>query len=84
MLSSSSILRTCFPGVSGTSKIPNLDENVGAAFVKLTAEEVKEVAAAVPQDEIAGNRYDAGMEQYSWSQVSTPPLSSYVASHAQG
>jgi len=66
--------------ILGTTKIPNLDENIGAAFVKLTPEEEKEVAAAVPADEIAGRRYGEALAKFSWNQASTPPLSSYVAS----
>ena len=40
----------------GTTKIPNLKENIGSAFVKLTPDEVDEIAAAVPQHEVAGTR----------------------------
>ena len=64
----------------GTTKIPNLVENIGAAFVKLTPEEVKEVAAAVPEHEVAGRRQADELFKYSWTQVTTPPLSSYAAS----
>lgn len=64
--------------IAGTSKIPNLDENIGAAFVKLTAEEMQEVAAAVPEHDVAGHRQNEGHSKFSWDQVTTPPLSSYA------
>ena len=63
----------------GTTKIPNLDENIGASFVKLTPDELKEVAAAVPESEIAGGRYNEDLVKQTWKYVTTPPLSSYVA-----
>ena len=63
----------------GTTKIPNLDENIGAASVKLTPEEVREVAAAVPEHEVAGSRYNEALTKHSWAFITTPPLHSYVA-----
>ncbi|KAG0631520.1 hypothetical protein M758_1G260400 [Ceratodon purpureus] len=65
--------------IPGTTKIPNLDENIGAAFVKLTSEELREVAAAVPEHEIAGGRYSEELVKHTWKHVTTPPLSSHVA-----
>lgn len=62
----------------GTSKIPNLDENIGAAFVKLTPEEVEEIAAAVPEHEVSGGRQNDAVTKYSWASATTPPLHSYV------
>ncbi|KAL6989800.1 palmitoyltransferase akr1 [Sarracenia purpurea var. burkii] len=45
--------------IPGTTKIKNLDENIGASRVKLTEDEVKEISSAVPVDEVAGQRtYD--------------------------
>ena len=64
----------------GTTKIPNLDENLGAAFVKLSPEEIKEVAAAVPEHEVGGRRCNDDALRISRTQVTTPPLSSFVAS----
>lgn len=66
---------------TGTTKIPNLDENIRAAFVKLTPEEMKEVAAAVPEHEVAGHRQNEAHSEFSWDKVTTPPLSSYAPSH---
>ena len=64
----------------GTTKIPNLDENLGAAFVKLSPEEIKEVAAAVPEHEVGGRRCGDDYFRISRTQVTTPPLSSYAGS----
>lgn len=47
--------------IPGTKNIKRLEENVGAALVKLSAEELAEIEAAVPQDAVVGARYD-GME----------------------
>ncbi|KAG0605875.1 hypothetical protein M758_9G094600 [Ceratodon purpureus] len=62
--------------IPGTTKIPNLNENIGAAFVKLTEVEVQEVAAAVPLHDVAGERYIEAVAKLSWNNVTTPPFSS--------
>jgi aryl-alcohol dehydrogenase-like predicted oxidoreductase len=62
--------------IPGTTKIPNLDENIGAAYVKLTEEEVEEVAAAVPLHDVAGGRYSGALSNLAWNYVTTPPLDS--------
>ncbi|CAL8468320.1 g7860 [Coccomyxa elongata] len=43
--------------IPGTKRISCVDENVAAAFIKLTAEEIKELEDAVPHHEVAGDRY---------------------------
>ena len=43
--------------IPGTTKIAHLDDNIRARAVKLSAEECALVAAAVPQEEVRGNRY---------------------------
>ncbi|KAF6256501.1 NADP-dependent oxidoreductase domain-containing protein [Scenedesmus sp. NREL 46B-D3] len=43
--------------IPGTKRVAALEENVGAAAVCLTAEEVAELEAAVPVDGVAGERY---------------------------
>ncbi|CAL5397456.1 unnamed protein product [Camellia sinensis] len=42
--------------IPGTTKIKNLDENIGALRVKLTEDDLKEISDAVPILEIAGPR----------------------------
>ena len=43
--------------IPGTTKIPRLEENVGAAEVVLSAEDLARIAAAVPETAIEGARY---------------------------
>ena len=45
--------------IPGTKRRKYLEENAAAAEIKLTPEEVAELEAAVPEDEIAGDRYTA-------------------------
>ncbi|OVA15331.1 Aldo/keto reductase [Macleaya cordata] len=42
--------------IPGTTKIKNLDDNIGSLEVKLSLEDLKEVSAAVPIDEVNGER----------------------------
>lgn len=53
--------------------------NIGAAFVKLTPEEIEEVAAAVPEQDVAGSRSHEHFDTNKWNVVTCPPLESYVA-----
>jgi aryl-alcohol dehydrogenase-like predicted oxidoreductase len=46
--------------IPGTKQVSRLEENVGAASVRLTAEQVAKLDAAVPPDAVAGDRYSAG------------------------
>jgi len=46
--------------IPGTKRRKYLEENAAAAEIKLTPAEVAELEAAVPESEIAGDRYNAG------------------------
>ena len=60
--------------ITGTTKIKNLDQNIGALSVKLTEKDLREISEAVPIDDIAGTRhYDEGHAQVSWKFANTPP-----------
>ncbi len=49
--------------IPGTKHINYLEENVKAAEIKLSDDEIKEIEDIVPANEVAGNRYaDAGMK----------------------
>ncbi len=49
--------------IPGVRKIKHLEENVGAVDVALTAKELATIAAAVPQNAVAGKRYtDEGLK----------------------
>jgi aryl-alcohol dehydrogenase-like predicted oxidoreductase len=47
--------------IPGTSNIARLDENAGAADVKLTAKEVEQLANVMPHGAASGARYNAAM-----------------------
>ncbi|XP_043814887.1 perakine reductase isoform X2 [Manihot esculenta] len=56
--------------IPGTTKIKNLEDNIGALRVKLTKDEFKEVSDAVPADQVAGLRtIDI---RYTWKFGNTP------------
>ncbi|KAK7043898.1 Aldo-keto reductase str7 [Paramarasmius palmivorus] len=61
-----------FFAIPGTKKIKYLQENVGAANVKLTPEEVAQVRKVAEAAEIPGDRYGAGWNEMTY--VDSPPL----------
>jgi aryl-alcohol dehydrogenase-like predicted oxidoreductase len=61
--------------IPGTTKKANLDSNIGAFSVHLSEEEIAEIEAAVPIDEVAGERVHAAYKSFVYS--SSPPLSSW-------
>lgn len=65
--------------MSGTTKIKNLDQNLGALTVKLSEEDLKEISEAVPIDDVAGVRYYNGDDSLSWKFANTPPKDSRVS-----
>ncbi|KAJ8760730.1 hypothetical protein K2173_017827 [Erythroxylum novogranatense] len=65
--------------IPGTTKINNLDGNLGSLRVKLTAAELKEVSDAVPIEEVAGDRTYASMSYLSWKFANTPPKDGKVS-----
>lgn len=44
--------------VLGTRKVAQLEEALGAMAIRLTAEEVASLEAAVPPEKVQGTRYD--------------------------
>ncbi|GMY23096.1 probable aldo-keto reductase 1 isoform X3 [Fagus crenata] len=59
--------------IPGTTKIKNLDDNIGSLKVKLTEEDLKEISDAVPIEEVAGSRSFLNMEHFHWKFGNTPP-----------
>ncbi|GLT32704.1 hypothetical protein SLA2020_073500 [Shorea laevis] len=59
--------------IPGTTKIKNLDENIGSLRVKLTKEYQEEISDAVPIEDVAGERTYINMLQNSWRFADTPP-----------
>ncbi|XP_043697789.1 probable aldo-keto reductase 1 [Telopea speciosissima] len=65
--------------IPGTTKIKNLNDNIGAMKVKLTEEDLKEISDAVPINVVAGSRTYDSMLQSTWKFASTPPMVSEVS-----
>ena len=59
--------------IPGTTKIENLNQNIGALFVKLTPEEMVELESLGSADVVKGERY--GTRMYTWMDSETPDLS---------
>jgi diketogulonate reductase-like aldo/keto reductase len=60
--------------ISGTSKIKNLDSNIGALNLKLSDEDMKELTDLVSADAVAGSRIYKAFEHANWNYANTPPL----------
>lgn len=58
--------------IPGTTKVKNLDDNIGAVKVKLSKENLEEISAAVPAGVVAGSRLLGVLEPYSWRLANTP------------
>ncbi|XP_059078165.1 probable aldo-keto reductase 2 [Cryptomeria japonica] len=61
--------------ILGTTKVKNFEENVGALYVKLSIEEMKEIDAKVSSNGVYGDRYHD--IDFTWMNSETPPLSSW-------
>ncbi|XP_044481367.1 probable aldo-keto reductase 1 [Mangifera indica] len=64
--------------IPGTTKIKNLDNNIGSLMVKLTKENLNEISEAVPIAEVAGDRAFDSMRKATWKFASTPPRAGKV------
>ncbi|KAL8246350.1 hypothetical protein R6Q59_007566 [Mikania micrantha] len=63
--------------IPGTTKIENLEQNIGALSVKLTPEDMVELESIASASSVKGDRYNADLVTYLDSE--TPPLSSWKA-----
>ncbi|XAR58179.1 Perakine reductase [Bertholletia excelsa] len=61
--------------IPGTTKIENLNQNIGALSIELTAEEMAELESFASADAVKGDRYSAIIP--TWENSETPPLSSW-------
>ncbi|KAJ4956143.1 hypothetical protein NE237_012926 [Protea cynaroides] len=61
--------------IPGTTKIENLNQNIGALSVKLTQEEMAELESLASDDAVKGDRYGSMMA--TWMNSETPDLSSW-------
>lgn len=58
--------------IPGTTKIKNLDVNIGALKVKLNEADLKVISEAVPVDEVAGARFGEHFMPYVYKFADTP------------
>ncbi|XP_030534718.1 probable aldo-keto reductase 1 [Rhodamnia argentea] len=59
--------------IPGTTKVKNLDKNIGSLRVKLTEDDVKEISDAIPIEDVAGERSNENYVRNSWKYANTPP-----------
>ncbi|KAF5454654.1 hypothetical protein F2P56_024302 [Juglans regia] len=65
--------------IPGTTKIKNLNDNIGCLRVELKGEDLKEISDAIPINEVAGDRITDNFIRCSWKFANTPPKHSSVA-----
>ncbi|XP_050115759.1 perakine reductase-like isoform X1 [Malus sylvestris] len=58
--------------IPGTTKIKNLDANIGALALKLKEEDLKEISDAVPLDQVAGEKTFEHAMPVQWKFANTP------------
>ncbi|GAY44642.1 hypothetical protein CUMW_083470 [Citrus unshiu] len=58
--------------IPGTTKIKNLDDNIGSLRVKLTNEDLDEISSVIPINEVAGDGVIGGLLRCSWKFANTP------------
>ncbi|XP_050115761.1 perakine reductase-like isoform X3 [Malus sylvestris] len=58
--------------IPGTTKIKNLDTNIGAMALKLEEEDLKEISDAVPLDQVAGEKTFEHAMPVQWKFANTP------------
>uniref|UniRef100_A0A7N0VF03 NADP-dependent oxidoreductase domain-containing protein n=1 Tax=Kalanchoe fedtschenkoi TaxID=63787 RepID=A0A7N0VF03_KALFE len=63
--------------IPGTTKIENLESNIGALSMSLSADEMAELEALASADAFKGDRFDPDLG--TWKTSETPPLSSWKA-----
>ncbi|KAL8486474.1 hypothetical protein ACS0TY_023237 [Phlomoides rotata] len=58
--------------IPGTTKIKNLESNIGSFALKLTPEDLKEIGDAVPVDQVGGERELAILSKFEYRAANTP------------
>ncbi|KAJ1385146.1 NADP-dependent oxidoreductase domain [Sesbania bispinosa] len=59
--------------IPGTTKIKNLDSNIGSLKLRLSNDDLKEITDAIPISEVAGYRTTDALVKFSWKFANTPP-----------
>lgn len=66
---------TCYFSLSyytGTTKITNLDNNIGSLALKLKEEDLKEICKTIPVGEVGGHRDYSNLSGYGYKFANTP------------
>eukprot|EP00253_Pinus_taeda_P004613 PITA_04613 len=63
--------------IPGTTKVKNLEENIGALSVKITPDEMKQIENILSNYGFSGNRYADDHQDFTWMNSETPPFSSW-------
>ena len=63
--------------IPGTTKVKNLEENMGALSVNITPDEIKEIENVLSTCGFSGDRSRATLLNLTWLNSETPPLSSW-------
>lgn len=63
----------------GTTKIKNLDSNIGSLRVELKAVDLEDISDAIPINEVAGDRITENFIRCSWKFADTPAKDSNIA-----
>ncbi|XP_039140919.1 perakine reductase-like [Dioscorea cayenensis subsp. rotundata] len=58
--------------IPGTTKMENLENNIGSLNIKLTGEDLKEISDALPAEGFAGERLTGPFAAYIWQCANTP------------
>ncbi|KAH7661420.1 Aldo-keto reductase protein [Dioscorea alata] len=58
--------------IPATTKIKNLNSNIGALQVKLTEDDLREISDLIPVEEVAGSRSYGFDELFGWKHANTP------------
>ncbi|XP_077229172.1 putative aldo-keto reductase 2 isoform X1 [Tasmannia lanceolata] len=65
--------------IPGTTRTENLNRNIEASSIKLTAEEMNELNAISGEGAVKGDRYPEAYMKFTWTHSDTPPISSWAA-----
>jgi len=63
--------------IPGTTKVKNLEENIGALSVKITPDEMKEIENVLSTCGFSGDRRPEAYKDLTWMNSETPPLFSW-------
>lgn len=63
--------------IPGTTKVKNLEENIGSLSINLTTKDMDEIEKVVSTCGFFGDRYGKAFKDLTWMNSETPPLSSW-------